>query len=155
MLCNFNRVHTGYIRSLEVFKIIFWRCFASGWPLTATVLRIQNILAILFLCFFTKKWIFFKPSRCRETFSHLENISQPWSHNNNSCNYALSGRALFDLSPTICRRWWDGKVNQRQFCSVSCQLEAGCRIQMQKLPPKSHISKSISGRSPEAPETGC
>lgn len=28
-------------------------------------------------------------------------------------------------------------------------------MQMQKLPPESHISKSSSGRSPEVPETGC
>lgn len=38
--------------------------------------------------------------------------------------------------------------------SVLCQLETGCRMQIQNLPRKNHISESTSGRFPQPPETG-
>lgn len=59
--------------------------------------------------------LFLKPSNCREIFSPLENISEPWRicHNNN-CNETLSSITAWDLSPTIFQQpGGEGKANQQ------------------------------------------
>lgn len=75
--------------------------------------------------------------------------NQSRSQNNNPFNDTLT--AWLCLIPVQTFVTGLGGEGKQQLLLVtllhSCQLEAGCRMQMQKLPPKSHISESVSGCS--------